>query len=588
MTSAQDPNPRLNYQDALDDFYSARLQAALEEVGARITGTPSDLLQYEQVRRRFNGIETPARELREIPLDSIIGSVDRSQDFSRKLMPLNMRNKERWVKVHSLTENMSGLPPIEVYQMGDVYFIIDGHHRASVAREAGATKIEAYVRKVITRVPISPEDDPEDLIVKAEYTDFLTKTRLDETRPDANLLGTIPGQYEQLLQYIQGYQSLKNSQHKDGFSLEQAAAEWYDEVYLPVLNVIRTRNIMRWFSDRTEADLFTWILDYRARSEEELGWVVTTRDVAENMTFNYARDIRYRLARLWKGLIRWLTPEPLEPSTTPPGFWREHRKRDEENRLRLFDTILAALPGDEDSWNALEAAIFIADNEKAAINGLHILRDESKRDEEQIAQISARFEQRCQQAGIESRMAVEAGRVSRVIRERSFWVDLVVIPLSFPPSSKPLQRLSSGIRNLIRRLPAPLLTVPNQAPTSIKSVLLAYGGGRLSDEALYMAAYLCIRFTIELNVLTIGKDDDETLLLQQRARNYLESKNIRIVTYLEGRGEPSSVILETAQASGSDMIVMGGYEGGFFKEMLKGSTVDKVLRATKCMVMVCR
>jgi nucleotide-binding universal stress UspA family protein len=588
MSSLQDSNQRRNYQDALDDFYSARLQAALEEVGARITGTASDLLQYEEVRRRFNAIESPMRELREIPLDAIVGSVDRSQDFSRKLMPLNMRNKERWIKVRSLTENMSGLPPIEVYQMGDVYFIIDGHHRASVARESGATKIEAYVRKVITRVPISPEDDPEDLIVKAEYADFLTKTRLDETRPEANLLGTIPGQYEKLQQYIEGYQSLKNSQQKEETTFEQAAADWYDEVYLPVLNVIRTRNIIRWFSDRTEADLFTWIMDYRARSEEELGWAVTTRDVAENMTYYYARDIRYRLMRLWNELIRRLTPEPLEPATTPPGFWREHRKRDEESRVRLFDTILAALPGGQGNWNALEAAIFIAHNEQAVINGLHILRDESKRDEEQIAQIRTRFEQRCQQAGIESRMAVEAGRVSRVIRERSFWVDLVVIPLSFPPSPKPLQRLSSGIRNLIRRLPAPLLIVPQTASTNIKSVLLAYGGGRLSDEALYMAAYLCIRFTIELNVLTIGKDDDETFLLQQRARNYLESKNIRIVTYLEDQGEPSSAILDTAQASGSDMIVMGGYEGGFFKEMLKGSTVDKVLRAVKCMVMVCR
>lgn len=588
MSPSAESNPNHNYQNALNDFYSACLQAVVEEIGARITGTSSDLLQYDEVRRRFNGIEMPNRELREIPLDAIVGSVDRTQDFSRKLMPLNMRNKDRWVKVRSLTDNLSGLPPIDVYQIGDVYFIIDGHHRASVARETGAKHIEAYVRKVVTRVAISLDDDLEDLIVKAEYADFLAKTRLDESRPNSNLLGTLPGQYEKWLQYIHGYRSLKNSQHKGDISLEQAAADWYDEVYLPVQQILQTRNILRWFSDRTEADLFTWIMDYRARSEEELGWVLNTRDVAENMTYNYARDIRYRLRRLWNKLSRWLMPEPLEPATTPPGFWRAYRKQGEETRTRLFDTILVAVPGSEGSWNALEAALFIADNEKATINGLHILRAESKQDETHLEQIRARFDEHCQRTGIEARLAVETGQVARVIRERSFWADLVVIPLNFPPSPRLLKRLSSGIRNLIRRAPVPLLIVPQTAPTCIKSVLLAYGGGRLADEALYMAAYLCIRFTIDLYVVTSGQDARETDLLQERARTYLEGLGIRIVTYLEGQGDPGSVILNVAQACGCDMIVMGGYESHLFREMVKGSAVDIVLRGTKRMVMVCR
>jgi nucleotide-binding universal stress UspA family protein len=587
MPPLSETNPNISYQNALNDFYSACLQASLEEISARITGTSADLLQYDEVRRRFSGIEMPTRELREIPLAAIVGSVGRTKDFSRKLLPLNMNDRDRWVKVHTLTANLSGLPPIEVYQMGEAYFIIDGHHRASVAREHKATHIEAYVRKVATRVPINPEDDLEDLIVKAEFADFLSKTRLDETRPGSNLLGTLPGQYEKWMHYIQGYQCLKNKQNSE-VSLEQAAAEWYDEVYVPVQKIIHSRNTLRWFSDRTEADLFTWIIDYRARSEEELGWVVTTRDVAENMTYNYARNIRYRLSRLWNKLSRWFTPEPLQPATTPPGFWREYRHKGDETRACLFDTILVAVPGDEKSWHALEAALVIAEHEKAVINGLHILRADSKDEKAHIEKIRARFEERCQQAGIEARLAVETGMISRVIRERSFWVDLVVIPLIFPPSLRPLKRLSSGIRNLIRRLPAPLLIVPQTAPTSMKSVLLAYGGGRLADEALYMAAYLCIRFTIDLYVITSGQTDRETTLLQERARTYLESLGIRIVTYLEGMGDPGEVILNIAQACGCDMILMGGYEGNMAKEMLKGGTVDKVLRGTNRMVMVCR
>lgn len=196
------------------------------------------------------------------------------------------------------------------------------------------------------------------------------------------------------------------------------------------------------------------------------------------------------LKRLWYGLVLRLTPEPLEPTTTPPGYWREYRKRGGKTRVRLFDTILVAVPGVEGSWNALEAALFIADNEKAAINGLHILRAKSKRHEMRLEQNRTRFDERCQQISIEAQLAAEMGQVSREI--------------------------------------------------------------------------------------------------QERARTYLEGLGIRIVNYLESQGNPGSVILKVAQACGCDMFVMGDYESHLFKEMLKGSTVDKVLRGTKHIVMVCR
>ena len=137
-------------------------------------------------------------------------------------------------------------------------------------------------------------------------------------------------------------------------------------------------------------------------------------------------------------------------------------------------------------------------------------------------------------------------------------------------------------------MPVPLLIVPQSAPVRFKSVLLAYGGGRLADEALYMAAYLCIRFTIDLYVITSCQSDRETTLLQARARTYLESLGIRIVTYLEGQGDPGVVILNIAQTCGCDMILMGGYESTLAVEMVKGSTVDEVLRGADRMVMVCR
>lgn len=185
-------------------------------------------------------------------------------------------------------------------------------------------------------------------------------------------------------------------------------------------------------------------------------------------------------------------------------------------------------------------------------------------------------------------MAVEVGQIPSVIYERSFWVDLVVIPMAYPPPYKPIQRLSSGIRTLIRRSATPLLIVPPHAPTTIRSALLAYGGGHLADEALYMAAYLCIRFDMELAVITIGDKGKDSTELHQRARSYLEGMGIKIVTYIEKQGDATRAILNTCQSNRCDLILMGGYEGGFFREMFIGSTVDRVLRGTSRMVMICR
>lgn len=577
----------LNYRKALEDFYTARNKAAIESVVSRLTGSSNELLCYDEVRTRLQVTESAERKLTEIPLDAIVGSVSRHSDFTRSLLPLKKNDMERWARVKSMTEEPSGLPPIEVYQVGEVYFIIDGHHRASVAREMGATHIEAYVHPVFSRVVLKPEDNLDDILLKAEFTDFLRQTHLDQLRPQAAMSGSLPGEYHYLLEQISAHHYLRTLKEKREISSDEAVTSWYDQVYSPVVEVIRTRNILRRFSDRTETDLFYYIMSYRERSEQELGWRVTPRDAAENLTFNYARDFRHRLARFRKNVNRWLMPEPLEPAL-PPGFWRQQRKTAAENERGLFDTILVALPGTESSWNALDAALFVAHNESASINGLHIVSIEEHKTAPYIEPIQRRFMERCTQAGIDASMAVETGHIPRVIYERSFWVDLVVIPLSFPPPNQFFKRLGSGIRSLIRRSATPLLIVPPNAPVGIHSALVAYGGGRMSDEALTMAAYLCLRFTMNLSVLVTQENSNDRAALLQHAHTYLEGMGIRIVTYLEEQGDPARAILNRCQTTRSDLILMGGYESGLIKEIFSGSTVDRVLRGTNRMVMICR
>ncbi|RMF00194.1 MAG: universal stress protein, partial [Chloroflexi bacterium] len=134
---------RRKFIEAQRHFAYARLQADMERVLARLTGKSPDLLSFEAVRRQLAGTSTARQVLKEIPLDAIVGSVGRYTDFTRSFLPLRDSAKIRWANIELGLSSLEGLPPIEVYQIGEVYFVIDGNHRVSVARQIGATHIEA-------------------------------------------------------------------------------------------------------------------------------------------------------------------------------------------------------------------------------------------------------------------------------------------------------------------------------------------------------------------------------------------------------------------------------------------------------------
>src|SRR4051812_31950177 len=238
---------------AIIDFRRARQQASMEDIIATLTGRSSSLLSYDDVKHKLRAGVTGKRELKDIPLAAIVGSVGRYTDFTRQFLPRNSSAEDRWARVKAAMESPVGVPPIEVYQIGDVYFVLDGNHRVSVARQSGATHIQAYVTKVHTRVPLSPDDSPDDLILKAEYTDFLERTQLDETRPGADLGVTEPGQYRAIEQEIEAHRAALAAKQGHEMTFEAAAASWYDTIYLPIIAVIRSQGLLHDFPGRTEA-----------------------------------------------------------------------------------------------------------------------------------------------------------------------------------------------------------------------------------------------------------------------------------------------------------------------------------------------
>ena len=137
----------IEYQLAIEDFRRARRKASLEKIMAFITGKSADLLSYEEVRKKLKLTKTSGYSIKEIPLDAIIGSVGHYTDFTRNFLPKQDRDEQQWAAVEMMAKSGEGLPPIEVFQIGEVYFVLDGNHNVSVARQLGATHIEAHVNE---------------------------------------------------------------------------------------------------------------------------------------------------------------------------------------------------------------------------------------------------------------------------------------------------------------------------------------------------------------------------------------------------------------------------------------------------------
>lgn len=569
---------------AAQDFRRARSRAMLQEIVASLTGRPANLLAYHEVRERLKGKELGERTLEQIPLEAIVGSVGRYYDFTRSFLPRQDRDEERWIEAREALTGSGPVRPIAVYRIDQVYFVVDGNHRVSVARQLGDTHIWAYVTDVKTKVSLSPDVDPEALILKAEYTDFLEKTHLDELRPEATMSVTVPGQYQILEEEIRNHQLRMDLERMVDTPYREAVTDWYDRIYTPVVHVIRQQNILRYFPGRTETDLYVWVSEHRARLRKELGWDIEPEAATTDLATRFSPRPSQVVARVGEKILEAVTPEEVEAGP-PPGQWRRERVAARQAR-RMFADILVAVDGHETGWCAVEHALFVARHEGARVHGLHVVPTEEDRGRPDVQSIRIAFDRRCAEAGVEGKLILETGHVAREVCVRARWTDLVVLSLTYPPAPKPIVRLSSGLSSIIRRCPRPVLTVPRSSP-QLQRALLAYDGSPKAEEALYVATYLATRWSIPLVVITVleaGRTTSDTL---DRARRYLERRGGE-ATFVKGYGPAAEEIMRTVSVHQCDLIIMGGYGSAPVREIVLGSKVDKVLRKSRQPVLICR
>lgn len=308
--------PDRSQSASLNTFNAAVRRAFMQDVLAELSGRPDELLSFEEVQEQLH-LSEPEGDVKveEIPLDKIVGSVGRYRDFNRAFLPRGHIDPQRWTRIARL-HSQTDLPPIDVYKIGDVYFVQDGNHRVSVARTHGHKTIWARVVEIPVRVPLGPDTSPDDLILKAGYAEFLEATSLDRTCPEQSLEVTRPGGYRMLQQHIEIHQFYMGLRSQHYPTLEEASVDWYHNVYLPVVEHIRASRILDNFPGRTEVDLYLWIADNRARLQMQYGG---PKARAQEAVDDFAQEQHVpTLRRQAQSLLRRLFPKRLPPMPKPP------------------------------------------------------------------------------------------------------------------------------------------------------------------------------------------------------------------------------------------------------------------------------
>ncbi len=253
------------------DFERARQRAFLHDLMAVFARRPNDLIPYHELRQRMAPEGESYRGHQEVRIDRIVGSMDRFQDFDRTFFPRKRFIAGRWQNVDRAYYEDVRLPPIQLYKVGDVYFVKDGNHRVSVAREKGQEFIDAEVIEGHVRVPLYASMRPDELLLQAEYAEFLRRTDLDRSRPDHDIRPTALGRYDEILAHIEGHRGWLEAIRHEPVTVPEAAADWYDNTYLPIVKVARDRGILDHFPDRTEADVYLWVIRHRWELERQRG-----------------------------------------------------------------------------------------------------------------------------------------------------------------------------------------------------------------------------------------------------------------------------------------------------------------------------
>ena len=233
--------------DAQGDFGRARRRRAVARLSGRLRGQAGDvsvILPFEEVVAALGRRGERRVGLRTIELRCIVGTVDRAREFDRGFNPTSGRVRARWERIATAQRRGESMPPIDVYQIGELYFVKDGHHRVSVARAMNREVIEAYVTEVITEVGADHQTRLRDLPLKSHERLFFERVPLPAEHRSAIQLSD-EWRYAALAEAVEAWGFRVSHGCGEAVSRRDIAEAWFRDEYTPVVEMLREAGLTR-------------------------------------------------------------------------------------------------------------------------------------------------------------------------------------------------------------------------------------------------------------------------------------------------------------------------------------------------------
>jgi hypothetical protein len=275
-------------------FDKARRRGAYRRLlrGLKGKAATSELLRLEEAEQRLRPFNRRYAGIQSIRLDQIVGTDSRIGDFDRDFLPQRAELGARWRQVERAFAH-SELAPIVVNQLGDAYFVVDGHHRVAIARQQRRETIDAEVTELRALWHLKADADPSELIHAEQHRIFMQESGLALVHPDACISFTQPHGYAQLLENLQAHGYRLMMRHARALAPSEIAADWYERVYLAALDVFHREGVEpKW----TKGDLF--LCAYERRRELSVDRPAALEEVARQILAGEEKGARSRFRRL--------------------------------------------------------------------------------------------------------------------------------------------------------------------------------------------------------------------------------------------------------------------------------------------------
>jgi hypothetical protein len=284
-----------------DDFNKARNKALFNEIQNFLNPDKSKLLSFNDVKKILKPKNEVYAGMQTVPIERIVGSEGRYQDFDNHFLPRTNILRQRWERVDEARLNDIILPAIQLYEIGGLYFVRDGNHRVSVSKAQGVKYIDAEVISLQSEIKLKPGITPESLLSKViEYEKrvFYLETGFGDLTEYWNLDFTSPGQYDVIYNHILVHKYFINSEIKTEIPFGDALVSWYNNVYQPVMHVIKKNHLVRKFHNRTVSDMYVWIIKQWDDLKQKYGLEYSLDEATQNITENH-RTTKLGAVKLW-------------------------------------------------------------------------------------------------------------------------------------------------------------------------------------------------------------------------------------------------------------------------------------------------